>query len=60
MYAELFPDEPFFILMARDKYAPTLLRILGMILELEKDTFGNVREVRSCAHAMEVWFRDNK
>lgn len=54
-YDNAEPDEPMFILLARDLMAPALVRLWA---DLRAHAAGNpskVAEARSCAAAMDVW-----
>jgi hypothetical protein len=52
-YAKAAPDEPMFVLLARDPLAPTLVRLWA-----EQQSNGKIEKVREsldCARAMDVW-----
>lgn len=56
-YENAEPDEPMFILLARDPMAPILVRLWA---DLRKHNAGNpskVAEARVCADEMEAWRR---
>lgn len=57
-YENAEPDEPMFVLLARDKHAPELVRTWARhrhsIAESEED-FAKVQEALACALAMEQW-----
>ena len=57
-YEKAAPDEPMFILLARDKTAPTVVRIWanirGFYSRKDNDTL-KVKEAKLCAKAMERW-----
>lgn len=66
-YANAAPDEPMFILLARDKGAPDLVRAWAerrdsMIRGGEKPESDRpmVKEAYACADAMEAWRRANR
>lgn len=61
-YAKALPDEPMFVLLARDPSAPTLVRDWARDREHEvyadtrpESDLAMVREALECAHAMEAW-----
>jgi len=65
-YANALPDEPMFILLARDPFAPALVR--SWANEREQRIGSGVRpiedramvaEARECAEAMEKWRSEN-
>lgn len=54
-YHNAHPDEPMFVLLARDPMAPVLVRLWA---DLRAHSAGNpskVAEARACAVAMEKW-----
>jgi hypothetical protein len=51
-YANAAPDEPMFVLLARDKHAPTLVRAWADLREKEGEDPAKVKEARDCADAM--------
>lgn len=58
-YASADPDEPMFVLLARDPMAPILVRLWA---DLRSHLAGNrskVNAARMCAAAMEDWKRTN-
>lgn len=54
-YAKAEPDEPMFILLARDKHAPTLVWLWATLRELDQEKPAVVEEARECAAAMIEW-----
>ena len=54
-YANAAPDEPMFVLLARDRHAPTLVREWARKREVEGEDAAKIAEARSCADAMEAW-----
>lgn len=51
-YANAEPDEPMFILLGRDKHAPTLVWLWATLRELDGEDPAKVKEARDCALAM--------
>lgn len=54
-YREAAPDEPMFLLLARDKHAPEIVRIWAALREAEGEDEAKVEEARDCAEAMAKW-----
>lgn len=54
-YANADPDEPMFVLLARDKHAPTLIWLWSVLRELDQENPDKVKEARECAVAMLEW-----
>ncbi len=54
-YSHAEPDEPMFILLARDKHAPRLVREWARLRDVAGENPEKVREAFDCADAMEVW-----
>lgn len=54
-YAHADPDEPMFILLARDKHAPTLIWLWAVLRELDSEDPAKVKEARESALAMVEW-----
>jgi len=55
-YANAHPDEPMFVLLGRDRLAPTLVRIWADIREAAgKTDHTKIAEARACAYQMEMW-----
>jgi hypothetical protein len=71
-YANAEPDEPMFVLLARDPHAPYLVRqwaqARGMMLlqqyggraDLGSDEARQIKEAFDCADAMDVWRKKNR
>jgi len=58
-YANAEPDEPMFVLLGRDKHAPTLVWLWGTLRELDGEDATKVAEARACAAAMMKWAHDH-
>lgn len=58
-YANAGDDEPMFVLLARDKHAPTLVWLWATLRELDSEDPAKVREARDCAESMIVWAAEN-
>lgn len=58
-YANADPDEPMFILLARDKHAPALVWIWAALRELDSEDPAKVQEARECVVAMMTWAVDH-
>ena len=56
-YANADPDEPMFVLLARGRQAPTLVREWANRRAGLGEDPAKVQEARTCADAMEVWYR---
>jgi hypothetical protein len=54
-YANADPDEPMFVLLGRDKHAPTLVWLWSTLRELDGEDQAKVTEARACAVAMTAW-----
>jgi len=55
-YAAADPDEPMFVLLARDPSAHLLVGLWALIRDkLGEDTAGKIEEARDCADAMRDW-----
>lgn len=59
-YANAKVDEEMFVLLARDKHAPTLVRAWANARELEREDPAKVAEARECADRMEAWRKANR
>jgi hypothetical protein len=66
-YANAEPDEPMFILLARDKYAPVLVEQWARMRSTDIDKGerpesdrAQVKEAFACAKAMEQWHKVNR
>lgn len=54
-YANAQPDEPMFVLLGRDKHAPTLVWLWATMRELDSENPAVVAEARKCAVDMMAW-----
>ena len=54
-YANAADDEPMFVLLARDKHAPFLVRMWARLREIDGENADKVAEARGCAEAMAKW-----
>lgn len=54
-YAKAEPDEPFFTLLGRDIYAPSLVDLWANQAEVDNTDPAKVQEARDCATAMRQW-----
>lgn len=59
-YANAAPDEPMFVLLARDPFAPILVRLWADLREHAAGNPSKVGEARTCATEMEVWRQRQK
>jgi hypothetical protein len=51
-YANAKEDEPMFVLLARDKFAPALVALWATMRELDGESPEKIAEARECADAM--------
>lgn len=58
-YANAHPDEPMFILLARDRHAPLLVGLWARLRELSGEDPAKVAEARQCWAAMIEWQNAN-
>ncbi len=58
-YANAEPDEPVFVLLARDSFAPMLVRLWAQMRHLVDPNSAKPCEAIDCAHAMEKWSCDH-
>jgi hypothetical protein len=58
-HANAHPDEPLFVLLARDKHAPTLVWLWATLRELDGEDTAKVQEARDCAAAMLTYQAEN-
>lgn len=56
-YANAAPDEPMFVLLGRDKHAPTLVWLWATLREIDQEDPAKVDEARQCAVAMMEYAR---
>lgn len=54
-YANADPDEPMFVLLGRDKHAPTLVWLWSVLRELDSEDPAKIKEARECAVSMIEW-----
>jgi hypothetical protein len=54
-YAKAAPDEPMFVLLARDKHAPALVWLWSVLREVDGEKAEVVSEARTCIAAMLDW-----
>lgn len=61
-YENAEPDEPMFILLARDKSAPFLVELWAKIREEygDQSDIPKVDEALDCADAMKQWRKENR
>lgn len=59
-YANAEPDEPMFILLARDRLAPSLVEMWAATRELMGEDPAKVAEANECAAAMRTWREANR
>ena len=57
-YATADPDEPMFVLLARDKHAPMLVELWAAVRRLDGEDPNKVREAFICAANMRLWHRN--
>ena len=54
-YAHAHPDEPMFVLLGRDKFGASLVRLWALAREMDDENEVKVQEARDCADAMADW-----
>ena len=54
-YSNAEPDEPMFILLGRDRMAPSLVSLWADVREEHGEDAAKVQEARQCADAMRAW-----
>lgn len=54
-YNNAEPDEPMFVLLARDKYAPALVSLWRVLRELDGEGTEKVKEANRCVLEMIKW-----
>jgi len=54
------PDEPMFILLARDWTAPILVKLWADLREQRGTNAQKIAEARACAEAMVRWFNGDR
>ncbi len=57
-YEKAEPDEPMFVLLARDKHAPCLVWLWSVLRELDQENPEKVKEARQCVVDMMKWQSD--
>lgn len=57
-YSKAEPDEPMFVLLARDPHAPLLVRLWADLRKLHAGNPSKVDEARQCADDMERYRLD--
>lgn len=58
-YANAESDEPMFVLLARDKHAPTLVWLWAALREIDGEDAAKVDEARNCMMSMLLWQAEN-
>lgn len=58
-YANAAPDEPMFVLLARDPSAPLLVELWALIREKLGSDAEKIEEARGCATAMHNWLAEH-
>ncbi len=58
-YDNAEPDEPVFVLLGRDKHAPTLVWLWAVLRELDQESPEQVGEARQCVLDMIQWQLDH-
>lgn len=58
-YHNAEPDEPMFVLLARDKHAATLVWLWAVLRELDSEKPEVVAEARQCVQSMMLWAADH-
>jgi hypothetical protein len=56
-YASADPDEPMFVLLARDKHAPSLVKLWAIMRQADGEDVAKIAEAMSCAANMEEFAR---
>lgn len=59
-YENAEPDEPMFVLLARDEQAPRLVRQWANRRRLMGENEAMINEAFACAEAMEQWRKENR
>jgi hypothetical protein len=54
-YANAAPDEPMFVLLGRDKHAPTLVWLWAVLRELDQENPDKIKEAKQCVLDMIEW-----
>lgn len=58
-YQNAGPDEPMFVLLARDKHAPTMVWLWAALREIDGEDIAKVDEARNCMMSMLLWQAEN-
>lgn len=58
-YQNAEPDEPMFVLLGRDRHAPTLVWLWAVLRELDQEDPEKVKEARECCLNMMVWAKNH-
>ena len=58
-YANAEADEPMFVLLGRDKHAPTIVWLWATLRELDGEDQAKVKEARECCIGMMEWARSH-
>jgi hypothetical protein len=58
-YANAEPDEPIFVLLGRDKHAPTLVWLWATLRQLDGEPQEVVTEARDCCISMMQWAKSH-
>ena len=58
-YANAEADEPMFVLLGRDKHAPTLVWLWATLRELDGEDAAKIAEARTCAANMMGWAHEH-
>jgi hypothetical protein len=58
-YANAKPNEPMFVLLARDPSAPFLVGLWALIREKLEEDPAKIDEARACAEEMERWLKEH-
>jgi hypothetical protein len=56
-YANAGPDEPMFVLLGRDRFAPSLVRLWAIMRSDAGEDFRKIEEALQCADAMDEELR---
>lgn len=59
-YENAEPDEPMFILLARDPHAPALVEAWATLREKTGEDPRKIQEARQCANSMKAWRAVNR
>jgi len=60
-YANAEPDEPMFILLARDPFAPLVVQYWAMLRrQAGKTSPEKLNEAEQCAESMAKWYEENR